>query len=370
MPTTAPTPRTPHQRTRQPVIDCDVHNELRHRDDLKAYLPARWHGQYDQLSSGPSQQTGLVYGARPHRDIFRRDAVPESGPPGSDLDMMRDQLLDRFDITRAILHPVLIVLRNPTAGEQSRETIAAVNRWMAERWLEQDDRLFGAISVPIEDPEGAANEIRSAATNPRFVKVMFTVQTREPLGHAKYWPAYEAAVEHDLPIAAHVGGFSGTHTATGWPTYWIEQHVSFPQMYAAQVTSLVCSGIFSRLPTLRFVLEEGGLTWIPALMWRLDHAWRTMRRHVAHLEEPPSAIIRRHFAFTTQPMDEPSDPRFLRDTLEQLDMNDRIMFASDYPHWDFDSPTRVLGAGLVGPEARRRILHDNADAFFNFPEAS
>jgi len=349
------------------VIDCDVHNEIKSRDDLKPYLARRWHEAYDNVAVLPSGQTGLVVGARPHRDIFRRDAVPAEGPPGSDLGLLREQHLDRYNVARALLHPVLVVLRNPTYGILGREVISALNRWMQAEWLEQDDRLFGAVSVTVEDGQGAADEIRRTADCDRFVKVMMTIQTREGLGHPRYWPMYEAAAERDMPIAAHVGGFSGTHMAAGWPVYWIESHVSYPQVYAAQVMSLVCSGVFDRIPNLRFVLEEGGVAWVPALMWRADHSWRTMRAGVAHLQEPPSQIIRRHFAFTTQPLDEPEKPEYLREVLAQLDMMDSIFFASDYPHWDFDDPSRVLTSRQVDDHTRERILFHNADRFFPFP---
>jgi predicted TIM-barrel fold metal-dependent hydrolase len=42
------------------------------------------------------------------------------------------------------------------------------------------------------------------------------------------------------------------------------------------------------------------------------------------------------------------------------------VFSSDYPHWDFDDPDRVLPASLIGAERRAKILHENAERLFNF----
>jgi predicted TIM-barrel fold metal-dependent hydrolase len=190
--------------------------------------------------------------------------------------------------------------------------------------------------------------------------------TREPLGHPKYWPIYEAAVAHGLPIAAHVGGFSGTHLATGWPAYFVEQHSGYTQPYHAQIVSLVYSGVFDRFPDLQFCFEEGGMAWVPPVMWRLDRAWESMRTEEPRLQRRPSEIIREHVAFTTQPMDEPEKPEFLLQLLEQLDMDDRIMFSTDYPHWDFDDPRRVLPASLIGRERREKIMSANAERYFPF----
>ncbi len=40
-------------------------------------------------------------------------------------------------------------------------------------------------------------------------------------------------------------------------------------------------------------------------------------------------------------------------------MTDRVMFSSDYPHWDFDSPAKALPAAM--PAALRgKIMGENA----------
>ena len=68
----------------------------------------------------------------------------------------------------------------------------------------------------------------------------------------------------------------------------------------------------------------------------------------------PSDIIRKHVWLTTQPMDEPAQPGYVQQLFEHLDMDDHIVFASDYPHWDFDDPTRVLPASVIGAERREQ----------------
>jgi len=349
------------------LIDCDVHNALRDRNDLKRYLPSRWHVYYDH-GSHIGGHAGQVVGARPQRDIYRQDALPQTGTPGGDLELMREQLLDFFDVRQAILSP-LEVLGWPSYGEESGAFIRALNDWMIDEWLERDPRLYGAISIPVEDGARAAKEIARAAENPRFVTILMTMVTREGFGHPKYWPIYEVASDLGLPVAAHVGGFSGTHMATGWPSYFVEQHAGYTQPYQAQIVSIAYSGVFDRFPNLQIVVEEGGIGWMPSLMWRLDRVWESMREHAPHLDRPPSEVLREHIWFTTQPFDEPERAEYITQLLDQLDMNDRIMFASDYPHWDYDDPRRVLPKAL-GPELRQKILHGNATGLFRFAEAN
>jgi predicted TIM-barrel fold metal-dependent hydrolase len=352
------------RRERVGIIDCDVHNSFAKLADLKQYLPQRWHVYWDQGS--PSRNGALMVGAPQRNDIYRRDSYTTKGTPGCDFELMREQLLDRYGVVKAILHPVMAVLAAPQYGEFGGACAAAINDWMVEEWLERDDRFWGAISVPVEDGEQAAREIDRAAQHPRFVKVLLTMQTREGMGHPKYWPIYEAATAHGLKVAAHVGGFSGTHLATGQATYFVEKHAGYTQPYQAQVVSLVYSGVFDRFPTLEFVLEEGGVAWLPSLMWRLDRTWESMRDFAPHLTRPPSEVIRERIAFTTQPFDEPERPAYLVELLDQLGMDDRIMFSSDWPHWDFDDPTRVLPVSVIGKERREKIMSLNAERFFDF----
>jgi hypothetical protein len=212
----------------------------------------------------------------------------------------------------------------------------------------------------------AAAEIERRAGDARFVQILLPARTREPLGRPKYWPMYEAAAHHDRPIGMHFGGSGGWPiTGAGWPSFYIEDHAGMPQSFQPQIISLVCEGVFERFPTLKFVLIEGGFAWLPPLMWRLDRSWKALDFEVPDLKRPPSEYIREHFWITTQPIEEPTQPAQFHQLLEQLDMNDRLLFATDYPHWDFDAPDRAIPHTLPR-QLRRDILAENAKRFYRF----
>jgi uncharacterized protein len=347
------------------LIDCDVHTQLPSLAALKRYLPRRWHVYYDQLPRPSLPEIGL----RPAPDFYRQDTFPATGPPGSDLALMREQLLDRFGVTRAILAPFEIVVF-PQQGELSAAVFEALNESTEQDWLAHDERFFGAITVPLEDGLAAAREIERRAANPRFVSVLVTVATREPLSDAKYWPIFEAAEAHGLPVSVHVAGWSGTEGCSGWGVYHAERHGTWPQAFATQMVSLVSGRVFERFPRLQIVLEEAGIAWVAPLMGRLDRAWESMREEVPHIGCRPSQTIREHFWFTTQPLDEPEQSIELAQMLDHLAMDERILFATDYPHWDFDDPTRVLPAAVVGKRRREMIMSRNALAAFRFDSDS
>jgi predicted TIM-barrel fold metal-dependent hydrolase len=347
-----------------PVVDCDVHNTLASDDLLLPYLPARWARHVETF--GLRHPDSIAYfPTRPRNMASRTDAwPPDGGVPGGSLELMQEQLLDRWNIEAAILNPI----NQTTVGAQAPELSAALSRalndWTLAEWLEQEERLYGAICVPCEDAGLAAQEVERLGDHPRFLQVLLNVRTREPLGNRRYWPLYEAAVANELPVAIHVGGHGGnTITGTGWPSYYFEDHAGYPQSFQAQLVSLVIEGVFERFPTLKVVFQEGGFAWLPWLMWRMDSGWERLREEVPHLERPPSEVVREHLWFTTQPMEEPEHPAQFQELWSELGMGDHAMFSTDYPHWDFDAPDQSLPRSL-DDEQRARVLAGNARALY------
>ena len=149
---------------------------------------------------------------------------------------------------------------------------------------------------------------------------------------------------------------------SGWPTYYLQEH------YAASSgmqNTRHQPGVRRRaraLPNLKVVLIEGGFAWAPALCWRMDKHWERMRKETPQLKRPPSEYVREHFWFTTQPIEEPDDPQHLADIIGWLGW-DRLMFSTDYPHWDFDDPQQVFKFNLTEAQ-KAKVLRDNAKALY------
>lgn len=354
------------RRSRVAVIDCDIHNTPPNEQALYPYLPQRWR-RYHELFGMRDFSGGRYPRANPM--AARRDAWPPSGgPPGSDLAFLREQLLDAWGIEYGILNP-LIQAHCQLHLEYGAAMARAINDWMIAEWLEPEPRLRASICVSPYDADLAAQEIDRLGSDPRFVQVLFAARTSEPLGRRRFWKIYEAAQRHDLPVGVHFGSAGGVPiTGAGWPSYYIEDHCGMPQTFQAHLTSLVCEGVFEHFPGLKFVAIEGGFAWLPALMWRLDRSWRRLREEVPHLRRAPSEYLREHLWLTTQPMEEPARPEHFHQLLEHLDMTDRLMFATDYPHWDFDAPDQALPVKLP-VEVERKIMAENARALFRFEAA-
>ena len=349
------------RRTGYTIVDTDIHpNAL--PTAILPRLGAAHRRRFETFGSrvpGPPEIYPRVRNAG-----FRLDAWPDGGFPGSDLQMVRDQLLDEFDID----HGVLIPLQGHAWGAEEPEFAAqlcrALNDWITEEWLDPEPRLRSSIAVSLESPELAAAEIRRRAGDPRFVQVLLATGGESGFGRRRYWPIYEAAAEAGLPVAAHTGG-QEQHRGAGWPSFYLEEHVWNGNMMSSLITSMLCEGVFAEFESLQLLCVEGGVAWAPALMWALDDAWELLREDLPHLDRPPSEELREHLWFTTQPIEEPADPADLERVLGMLGMNDRILFASDYPHWDFDSPQAA--PRHFPADDREAIMGANACRLYGLP---
>jgi hypothetical protein len=97
----------------------------------------------------------------------------------------------------------------------------------------------------------------------------------------------------------------------------------------------------------------------------MDASWRVLRDEVPHLERKPSEYFGEHFWFSTQPCAEPENPADFNGLYEQFTavFHDHLVFATDYPHWDMDSPFDATPA-LLPFEEKRKILGANAAALY------
>ena len=345
------------------LIDCDVHNQPNSIDDLMPFLSEGWRAYIRQ--SGFKDAPGSTY-PKGFEKAARRDAWPPGDKlPGGDADFARRQLLDEWNINFAILNPLFGVAAIHNT-DFAIELMRAVNDWTANVWLATDRRWRGSMVVTPQDPLAAADEIRRVGRDGRFVQVLLLVRSAAPYGRRQYHPIFAAASDMDLPIGIHFGGGVGNPiTPCGWPSYYIEDHTSMSLAFQAQVISLVTEGVFVKFPSTRIVLIEGGFAWLPPSMWRLDKNYRSLRSEIPWLTKIPSEYVRDHFRATTQPMEEPSNRQHLLNIFEMIGRDDFLMFATDYPHWDFDAPDRALPANL-SDDLRRRIMATNALDIYDF----
>jgi len=345
------------------VVDCDIHPAFSKPGELAAFLPERWKAHVRDFGMPtPNVYVGaLAYPRLAHG--MRRDSYPPAGgPPASDLSFMQEQLLDPLNIEFGILQP-LSTGHGTLNLELGAALCQATNDWQIDKWLSKDARLRGSIVVPQEDAAASVREIKRRAPDRRFVQISVTPRSLEPLGRKRYWPIYEAAQHHDLPISMHSAAYGArANTGAGWTSFYIEEHFAFSHAAQTNLASMIFEGVFEAFPNLKVILVEGGFAWFAPLIWRMEREWERMQAEVPHLKRRPTDYVRDCVYLTTQPVEEPPVNRHLSDILRWVG-TERLLFSTDYPHWDFDHPDHAFKVPLT-PQERRAILRDNAVKLF------
>jgi len=336
-------------------IDCDIHPAIGGtRTTLLPYLDDHWKEQVVSraidgldLNSYPSNMPLAA----------RTDWRPAKGKPGSDLAMVQRGAFDQLGASHAICN-VLYGAPAVFDSYMAAGFCKAINDWMSAEWLDRDSRLSASIVVPLQAPDLAVEEIERRAGDNRFVSVLVLAQGESLLGRRHYWPVWQAAEKHQLPIAIHAGSaYRQAPSSVGWPSYRYEFYLAEAQAFQAQVLSLIYEGVFQKFPTLKVVLMESGITWLPAFMWRANKTWRGVRVEVPWVDREPAAIMRDHIRLTTQPFDAPPDAKSVAEIIDMIGSDKMFLFSSDYPHWQFDGDDAI--PPHLPPDLVSRMCADN-----------
>ncbi len=350
------------------LVDADVHPLV--RGGIRAlfpYMPSAYRRRFElkgadlRLSAAPMRYNN------PKGSVIRPDATgPDGAPGGSDPQFVREDLLDRHGVDCAILDDLesgrlATVLAGPA---ESVVLCSAFNDYYMNEWLPADPRFRYTPTLPVQDPRAAAAEVRRVAAHPG-VAAVYLPPTNTLMGSSHYDPIYEEAVAAGLPIYVHAGGVDGIYHGApapiGLPSTYVERYIDAHLVAQANLTSLIFEGTFERFPTLRVILVEYGFAWALPLLWRMNQAWQGLRLETPWVQRRPSDYVRDHVRFATQPLDEPDAPADFEALVRMLGP-ELLVFSTDYPHWDSDTPGRVLKT-LAG-DVQAKIFAGNAIQLF------
>ena len=204
-------------------MDTDIHPVMLPAE-MQRRLSARWARHLERYGRRAPHVTDLY--PRPRNKGMRADSWPEGGVPGSDYELLREQLLDEHGVDFGSCCASTARTRATTRRASRRTSTArSTTGWWRSGWT---------ATTACGPRSASRTTIRSsrwprssgAPSDPRFVQVLFPAGGQEPFGSRKYWPIYEAAAAHGLPVAFHTGGYSG-HRGTGWPSFYLEEHAAY-----------------------------------------------------------------------------------------------------------------------------------------------
>ena len=352
------------------IVDCDAHHY--ENENFNEILPFIENDVLRQLTmSGrakgrhsivPGQVGYQDMGGRVTRYPLRRTEKTE---PGKLRDVqLGERWMDAMGVDYSCLFPtgMLNVGLHPQK-EMEVELCWAYNRWLTEVVLpENHGRFYTQLALPLSDPEASLRQVETFGGRKGVTGFMVTTVRTLPVHDNALMKVYRAIEERGLSLAFHSGPNWGEPVFKGLNRFISVHALGFSFYNILHCTNWVINGMGERFPKLPVIWIESGLAWIPFLMQRLDHEYMMRPSEAPLLKKKPSDYMRDMF-YSTQPM-EIQDMEALETTFRMMNAETQLMYASDYPHWDFDLPSTIYDLPFLSEKAKHNILGGNAARTF------
>lgn len=337
------------------IVDTDAHLNVSYGSGYLEYLDEPWRNVVTSDRTSFSFPTG---------DLFK-NLGGKTAPDRVETPEKEREYMDEFGLDYAILTSIGNLTFPVFSNDRFVHAMArAYNDWLVDTFLDESDEFHGLASITTHQPDKTAEEIDRVGDHPQIVGVSLgSVGILPALGNRRYDPIYEALVDNDLPLVLHgtTGTYASAHSEVkrALDSYWELHIVSHPFGQTLQLTSMIGQGVPERYPDLDVVFQEGGLGWIPTAMYRMDGEYEKRRQETPLLTRRPSEYITDPdvgLYFTSQPVPEARDPKHLAWMIEMFNGQENLMYSSDLPHYDFDSPSEVFG--MLRPHMDDRALRN------------
>ena len=236
--------------------------------------------------------------------------------------------------------------------EQGRRWARLFNDALAEMVAGHPDRFRGLCTVPMQDPEAAAEELRRAVGEGFVGAEIATRVDGRDLDDPALEPFWAAAEELQCLVLLHP---DLTLPGRSEARYFLNNLVGNGAETTIAVSHLLFSGTLERHPDLRLCLVHGGAH-LPYQAGRLDHGFTAAAGVAAkNITQRPSAQLKRlYFDTVTHSHDV---LRFLIDFAGA----DHVVLGSDYP-FEMGQPDPVAFVRSLpglGEQEQEQILSGN-----------
>ena len=242
----------------------------------------------------------------------------------------------------------------------------AYNQWLQGFCSAHPTRLFGLAQTAVSSVDEAIEDVRRAKDMGMVGMMMAGNPQLEDYDHRDYDALWQCAVDLDMPICFHILTMKDHDVSTAFKAERGHSANGFLNMIRGVqniIGLFVFGGVFERFPTLKMVVAEGDAGWVPHYMHRADHAAERMGTGTEEfISRKPSDYIRENIWFTFQ------DDETAYES-DKLLNNDKLLWASDYPHTDSTYPRSqaVLADQManITEDQKNAIVHDNVKKAFN-----
>ncbi len=241
-------------------------------------------------------------------------------------------------------------------ADLAREFSQMANEALASLASQSNGRLYGMATVPLQEPEAAAVELRRAVVDLGLRGALIgTTMEEVPLDDHRFDPFFDTAAELGVPLVLHpyyVG------LKPQFQDFYMTNLIGNPLETAVAATRLILSGCLDRHPDVTVVLVHAG-GFMPYQSGRLDHGFRVRAETSAAIDTPPSSYLRRFYYDTITHAGVPL--KFL----VELVGSDRVVLGTDIPFDMADTRfSRYLNDFIPDDQARQAVDGGNAVRLF------
>ncbi|MBI2370079.1 MAG: amidohydrolase [Deltaproteobacteria bacterium] len=330
------------------VIDGDGHI-LERDQDLLPYLEA----PFNQRTRGlfPRDNWDRNMGGRLGKEVFDLES------------RLKDMDLMGVDIS--VLYPTSGLLIGAIREPDFAVALArAYNSFLAD-FCNQSPRLKGVAVIPVQRVHEAVKELNRAVTELGLVGVLLPGHGHgKNLGSPEFDPIYAEAERLGVPLGVHPAS-SFNPVGVEFDTFLCAHAIAFTSDALIQSCGIIMGGVPEKFPRLKIAFLESGCGWIPYWMERLDSHYEKRAEEAPLLKAKPSEYMRHgNIYYSCEP-----EEQTLSYVLEWVG-EDKMLYASDYPHWDMefpDSVEEIKKKATLTDEAKRKILGENARRLYGLP---
>jgi predicted TIM-barrel fold metal-dependent hydrolase len=283
--------------------------------------------------------------------------------PGSHDPQARLADMDSEGIDISVLFPSIglgfVGIKDP---ELSAAGCRAYNNWMADFCRVAPARLYSVAPVPLNDVAFAIAEMRRVVKDHgvKAVLVRSNPYNNRRLSDPAYDSFWAEAQELDCTIALHAA-VTGDMPTAGFDRYqdfFQRMIISHPLEQQMACMDIICGGVLDRYPRLRVAFLEAGGLWIPYWLSRLDKFYEKIGHMVPKARMKPSEYFERQCFCSCEP-----DDVSLK-AAAALGVDQYLMWASDYPHYDCVFPGAVKElrehCAALPQASQSKIMGENA----------
>jgi predicted TIM-barrel fold metal-dependent hydrolase len=362
---------------RYTVISADTHAGGSHAA-YREFLDPRYRDEFDawrEKYKNPFSDLGDARRLRNWDDEMRNSQQDEDGVVGEVI----------FPNTVPPFFPSFVLFARPPKPDEYEHRLAGIrahNRWLEDFCSRAPERRAGIGQIFLNDIDDAIEDVRWIKEHGLRGGILLPtippdVDWIKPLNHPDYDRLWAVCEDLEVPVNCHGG--TGSPAYAPVPSSALVMLAEIPTYSRRPLIFLLLSGVFERVPRLRFVMTEQGCSWLPPLLHQLDGILESVRSKGAIGElrfKPEHVLPRSATEYAEQNLwlgvsfPQRADVEAARSTLGI----DRFMWGSDYPHDEGTYPFTTEALRQLfhdWPEADlRRILAVNAAELYGFDLAA